>query len=162
MNDTLGVGVEQASGRLGDIARAAGGAALIADDPDRLAAICQANHRLNEVPSLAPGSLVSVEAARSNDEMVSCEGPDGMFTGEFRDAVNADGPGWVGFSPWSIPLGVESEDKVGAEVEEPDPLLAAVSSQVGRADGVGGEGVGGVFFCLVDEVVGGGVHDGVP
>ncbi len=85
-----------------------------------------------------------------------------MFPRQFGDAVDADRAGRIGFTPGSFPVGIEPKDEVGAEVEKSDARLSTVASEIGRADGVGGEGVGGVFLGLVDEVVGGGVDDGVP
>jgi hypothetical protein len=83
------------------------------------------------------------------------------FPGELAAAVRADGAGSVGLDPRLAVVGFEAEDVIGADVQQRQCFRAAVSREVTDAERIHGERAVGFVFGLVDEVVGGTVHDGV-
>src|SRR5262249_21979254 len=90
MIKTVTVGSDQIEDSCSQIRSVRRRANLIVDDPQGLAGLAEAEHRLNKVGAFAAPAPGAIQAAGPQHEVLGTERAYQVFTGQFAQAINAE------------------------------------------------------------------------
>src|SRR5262249_10035667 len=91
--------------------------------------------------------------AGADDQVPGALGSDEILAGQLAGPIDADRAWCIGFAPWIRARGIESENEIGAEVDQSNVSLRTELCQRARAERVDGKCDLGFCLGFVDEVV---------